>query len=481
MRINNEANIKISCKYLIFILSIISLSGCISFHPVCLSPDKNAARLEAQTLDSPELRRFIETSRGKQFSEWPLHSWDYTNLFMAAVFYHPELSLARAQLSSAKAGRITAGERPNPTISLVPGYDTTSSGISPWFPGMSIDFPLETAGKRSHRMNAASNLTESARLNVISMAWNVRSNVRRCMLDLYAHHETEILLKHQKEIQSNIVDIMKLRKQAGDISTFDVNQTQITLDTIRSARQENSIQEAQARVRLANSLGLPVGTLKNIVIDFSIFGSSLPEFDLQAARKQAVSNRSDVLIALSDFEASQCALQLEIAKQYPDINIGPGYQFDQGDNKWTIGIAFSLPVFNRNRGSIAEANAKREEAIARFNVVQAGVISQVDQAIAAYRNASLRLKTYEELRLKLEAQQQSLKVILETGEISRLEATIVEMELYNNAKERIGNFTRILQALGDIEDALQSPAGLPEAEWIISPEKGDSKKEKKHE
>jgi len=481
MRINNEANIRISCKCLVFILSIISLSGCVSYNPIHLSPVNNAARLEAQTLDKPELRRFIETSRGKQFSEWPLKSWDYTNLFMAAVFYHPELSLARARLSSAKAGRITAGERPNPTISLVPGYNTTSSGISPWFPGLSVNFPVETGGKRAHRINVASNLIESARLNVISMAWNVRSNVRRCMLDMYSIRETGLLLKHQEEIQSKIVDIMKLRRTEGDISVFDFNQAQITLDTVRNAFQENSVQENQARVRLANSLGLTASALKDIVIDFDVFDSNLPEIDLQAARKQAVFNRSDVLIALSDFEATQCSLQLEIAKQYPDINIGPGYQFDQGEDKWSVGIAFTLPVFNRNKGPIAEACAKREEAVARFNVVQAGVISQVDQAIAGYGNAVTRLKTCEELRLKMETQQKSLKAVLKAGEISRLEATIAEMELCNSAKERISSFTRIHQAIADIEDALQSPAGLPEAEWIISPEKGDSKKEQKHE
>jgi broad specificity phosphatase PhoE len=29
----------------------------------------------------------------------------------------------------------------------------------------------------------------------------------------------------------------------------------------------------------------------------------------------------------------------EIAKQYPDIHLGPGYQYDQGVNKWTLGFS----------------------------------------------------------------------------------------------------------------------------------------------
>jgi outer membrane protein TolC len=35
-----------------------------------------------------------------------------------------------------------------------------------------------------------------------------------------------------------------------------------------------------------------------------------------------------VLAALADYAASEAALRLEIAKQYPDIHLNPGYQLD---------------------------------------------------------------------------------------------------------------------------------------------------------
>ena len=75
--------------------------------------------------------------------------------------------------------------------------------------------------------------------------------------------------------------------------------------------------------------------------------------------------------ALADFAASQATLRLEIAKQYPDVRLSPGYQYDQGDNKWSLGLSVDLPVLNRNQGPIAEAKARRSEAAARFNAVQA--------------------------------------------------------------------------------------------------------------
>jgi outer membrane protein TolC len=65
---------------------------------------------------------------------------------------------------------------------------------------------------------------------------------------------------------------------------------------------------------------------------------------------------------LAEYNASQSALQLEIAKQYPDIHLNPGYEFDQGDNKWSPGLTVTLPILNQNKGPIAEAEAKRTEA-----------------------------------------------------------------------------------------------------------------------
>ena len=62
--------------------------------------------------------------------------------------------------------------------------------------------------------------------------------------------------------------------------------------------------------------------------------------------------------ALADYAASQSALQLEIAKQYPDLHLGPGYELDQTDNKWSLGISLDLPILNHNQGPVAEAHGE---------------------------------------------------------------------------------------------------------------------------
>src|SRR5206468_88698 len=99
------------------------------------------------------------------------------------------------------------------------------------------------------------------------------------------------------------------------------------------------------------------------------------------AQRIGLINRLDVRRGLADYAAAEAELRLEIAKQYPDVHIGPGYQFDQGQNKYAIGVTVELPVFNQNKGPIAEALAHRRQAAAEFVRVQAQAIGQIELAL----------------------------------------------------------------------------------------------------
>jgi outer membrane protein TolC len=104
--------------------------------------------------------------------------------------------------------------------------------------------------------------------------------------------------------------------------------------------------------------------------NFSSFRFLTRSISSQQARRQALLSRADILASLSQYAASEAALQLEVAKQYPDVHLSPGYEFDQGDNKWSLGLTVTLPVLNQNRGGIAEAEARRLESGETFLALQ---------------------------------------------------------------------------------------------------------------
>ena len=460
---------------------VLFATNCVRFHPKPISAVRTLDDFEARRLDAPEVKDYLQSKPG--IGEWPPPSWDLRSLTLAAMFYHPDLDVARAQWGVAQAGRITAGERPNPTGSILVGYNSTTpvAQITPWIPEAALEIPVETAGKRGYRIAQARHLSEAARLNILSVAWEVRSRLRQAFLELFAARETELLLNTQQSLQSESVRILEAQWSVGEASLYNVTQARIALDNTRLALLEAAKLSAQALVKLAGAIGLPSKSLVGIAFSFEEFLNVRADIPQDEVRRRALLNRADILTALSEYEASQSALRLEIAKQYPDINIGPDYQLDQTDSKWTIALRLILPVFNRNRGPIAEAEARRTETAAQFLALQAKVIGELESAVAACRSAVDKAKTADDLRTSLKEQEAVAKARYELGEISKFELLSVQLELASSALARLDALVKAQQAIGELEDAMQSPLDLKD--WLMEPQRkaAGQAKERKYE
>jgi outer membrane protein, heavy metal efflux system len=453
--------------------------GCIRYHPRPIVPAKTMEDFEARRLDSAELGRFLTTN--KEVESWPPASWDLKSLTLAAIYYHPDMDIARAQWGVARGGRITAGERPNPALNPLVGYNSTSprSEVSPWIPEIALELTIETAGKRGIRIAEARHLAEAARWQILSAAWSVRSRLRGALLEVYASGELEALLAGQEKLQTEFVRILEIQREAGEVSTYDLTQSRVALDTIRLAAIEAARSKEGALAGLAAALGVSRQAVEGLTISFDSFRRAEPEFPAGEVRRHAVLNRSDIRAALSEYEASQAALKLEIAKQYPDIRLGPDYQFDQTDSKWTIGLALDLPILSRNRGPIAEAAASREESAARFLALQSQVIGELDAAIEDCRAALRKFRTADDLAGNLAGQERAAKAQRELGEISPLEFLGIRLELNAGAQARLEALIQAQEAVGRLENAAQSP--LDVKDWIstMSREPSGPEKERK--
>lgn len=458
---------------------LMTAAGCVRYHARQIVPGRTEDDFEARRLDSPELGRFLTAN--KEVETWPPAAWDLKSLTLAALYYHPDMDIARAQWGIARGGRITAGERLNPLLNPLIGYNTTSprSEVTPWIPEVALELTIETAGKRGIRIAEARHLAEAARWRILSTAWDVRSRLRGALLEVYAAGEMETLLADQEKLQTEFVRLLELQKAAGEVSTYDVTQARVALDEGRLAAIEAARAKEDAMARLAAALGLSRQALDDVAISFDAFRRPEPDLPAGEIRRHAVLNRSDILAALAEYEASQSALKLEIAKQYPDISLGPDYQLDQTDSKWTIGLGLVLPVFSRNRGPIAEAMASREESAARFLALQSQVIGELDAAIADCRAAVLKSRAADDLVVNLAGQERAARAQRELGEISPLEFLGVQLELNAGAQARLEALTQAQEAVGRLENAAQSP--LDVKDWIttMSRAPGGPEKERK--
>lgn len=445
-------------KPVFFLIIFTLIVGCATYKSRPISASKTASEFEARNMDAQGLRDFMEENLQRQISTWPPKEWDLSMLTLAAFYYHPDLDVARARWEVAKAGVIAAGGRPNPTASFTPEYrSNVETDVSPWTLNFDLDIPVETAGKRGYRIAEASHLSEAARLDIATAAWRVRSRLRGSLLSLYAAVEREKLLNEQLSAQEEIAELLEQRLKFGDVSQVESAQAQSALINTRLAIEENQMQVAQDRAWVAEALGVPAQALDNVTISFGAFEQTPKNYQPDDIRCMALLGRPDIMAALAKYDASQSALQLEIAKQYPDIRLGPGYVWDQGENKWTLGLSIVLPVFNRNKGPIAEAEARRKTAAAEFIALQASALGEVYRALAGYTKAINEMETADVLLSTQKQIEKSSQIRFDSGESDRLTLISDRLKLYTAAMGRFETLVRAQEAAGALEDAVQRP------------------------
>lgn len=446
---------------------LIFAAGCAHYSPQPLAPEQTAAQLESRRLNDPGLKKFLEQNLGRELTNWPATNWDFSELTLAAFYFHPGLEVARAQWRVAVAGLKTAGARPNPSISVAPGYDSQIPGnYSPWFVPVIFDWPIETAGKRGQRLAEAEKISESARWNFVSAVWQIRSGVRAGLLDFQIAGRRAGLLEKQFAAQQEIMRRWQQRLDAGEISRPELTLARIALNKTQSDLSAARAQQADARSRLAEALGVSKSALEGESLNFSFTSPNATELTSAKARGVALRSRADVLAALADYAAAEADLRLQVARQYPDLHLGPGYAWNNGnagDNEWSLGVTLELPILDQNQGPIAEAEARRKLAAAKFIELQAQIIGQIDRAVAGLRVAQEQLQAGNDLLAAELSRQKAAEAQVQAGTMDQLDLLNMQLELTSTRLAQLDNAAQLQRAFGALEDAVQSPLTLSSA------------------
>jgi len=436
-----------------------TLTGCAvqKYRPAPISPVATAASLRARTLQDEGLRKFLSEKLHLPPGQWPLQQWNLPELTLAAFYYNPSLQLARARLAEANAAVITAGARPNPTFSGSVGGSTSPE--SPWIGSWGFGLPLQTAGKRGYRITRAQELADAARWDLANAAWTVRSQVRSALLQYLTVTQRLQALQQEERIRAEQVGLLEQRLAVGMIPRPEVDTARIQHSQVLLALQQAEEQLAASKPALAAAIGIPVPALQDMALVWPDFdhppsAESLPQ---PAIQDDAVLNRLDIRRALADYAATEADLQLEIAKQYPDINLGPAYHFEEGQHNFALGFSVVLPVLNQNQGPIAQAKARREQAAARFLATQAAGLAASEQALARYRAVLKELDQARKLQQQSVAQEQATQRALAAGESDRVALNGTRLQVAVAAVAIQDALYRAQQAMGELEDAVQRP------------------------
>ena len=437
----------------------LAIGACQHIPPRPLSPETTAAALDGRTLDDPQLAEFIGAATGHPPPAWPLRTWDLATLTLAAIHFQPSLAVARAHAAVVGAAVETAGAWPNPTVAITPRYSVNPMGAaSPWLNTVQFDWLLETAGKRRRRIERADADAEAARAAVVTETWRVRRQLATALVARAAARARARTLADEVASMERTVTLFEGRIRAGAASEFDVAPLRLALLQATTDRAAADAQVEESETQVAAAIGVPTRALAGLGLPTGPDEAerrTLLDLTPESARRRALLGRSDVRQAVASYAAAEATLGLELARQYPDVHLGPNYEFDQGQNKWGVGLSVELPILNRNEGPIAEAAAAREEAGTKLLATQATAIADVEQGLARRSAELVRNQRVRSVLGDRDANLGRVRAALAAGAGDRASVVAAEAERARAARGVVESDAAVAQALIDLEAVIE--------------------------
>ncbi len=450
-------------------VAAVLFAACATYQPVPLDPAASAERFTARRLDTAQIRAQVaELLPQSATQSWPPAAWNRAELLAAALSLSPKLAVARAQVEAAVAHQVTASQASNPELTLQSEY--AHQEPHPWLYGLSLDLLLSSSTRRQLDADLARLETSTARWQLMDSAWGIRRALITALSDWQAATQRLMFLDRLAAAQDRLIVLERQRVSAGEDTADDlsiVSQARIGIEQQQAqARSETAV----ALAALAAAVGVPPSALDGLEFDWADWGSPPPATpdSLQQLGEQALRARSDLAGAIDEYAAAETRLHQAVVRQYPQFQLSPGYYWDHGIAKFPFDIGFTVPLFNRSEGEIAEARAARELAGQRMLAVQAEIIGAIAAAERAEQVAQANVAAAERGFDAARRQRQNAALSLRLGGIGASEDIAAELLVLRSQLEVAQMRAQLQAARNALEDALHAPLSGPELNFATA-------------
>ncbi len=314
------------------------------------------------------------------------------------------LIAARYQIDVARADHLTAALRPNPVFSSTNEnfkFSRPLDGINGDFVDYTqrLDVILERGGKRGLRVQAAEQGVRLAEARFLDELRRLRLRVRQTFYNALLASTNLDLAAGDLENFQRIESITKVRVDAGDAAQVDLLKIELEREQLVGAMAAARLAHEQALVDLRGLIGERLDpTLPTQVPTIVLTGAlAAPSVELELATlKQQALTRPDVAAAKTSVEAARSQLLLAQAGRRQDLDIFVEYKRTNGFDTFGGGFSIPLPLFNRNQGAIARAQATLAADTSALGQAELDALVEVEKAFRGYAVNLAEARRYRE-------------------------------------------------------------------------------------
>ena len=287
-----------------------------------------------------------------------------------------QVELQRAQIEQAKL-------RPNPRLYL------QSEDLHPWDSNFSfanntedygyIGQTFEIDGKRRKRIAYATTGVHRSDAEHSLRLQQIAAKIAYAYWSASAAQREEAEWQHQLADFDRLVQYQSDRVKAGATAGVDLLRTQLERDRVAVSFATSQRTTEAAEIELARQTATP--SIRNAKL---LDGLDQEKTLQQKVLADAVENRPDVRAALEAVAEVRADVSLQHASAVPNIDALGGYKRNSGTDTLYAGMQIDLPIFNRNQGGVAIANADLRLAQDQLAYTRENAKAEIETAMNDY-------------------------------------------------------------------------------------------------
>jgi len=283
----------------------------------------------------------------------------YDVALQMTLMQSPQLNSSLAEIEEREGERVQSGLYLNPLFS---SSVENVLGNKHWKGWGSAEYRYEISQavplgcQRTHLSNIAEYRFLAAQYEHCSLELRMANDLKKTFLDVAASQELLKIAVEQKRISENIMQAVQAKVESGKISPLEKSRAALGIANSRLALEKAEMDLDVARQKLSLFWG-------SCSPDFDCVHCSFFEVECPSAyEERLVENEYHPLVLKAQME-EQIAweeVELEKAVRIPNVILTAGFKSlqDCGDKSVILGVAFPLPIFDRNQGNICRAQAK---------------------------------------------------------------------------------------------------------------------------
>jgi outer membrane protein TolC len=393
------------------------LAGCSTYreHPINAAsvdraleaPPFESVKLAAVQLKHPLIQPLIIDGRG---------GFSPDEIAVMAVIISPELRALRDQRGVADAQAVQAGILPNPQLAYT--YDQPHGNADPTLvSARSLGLSWDLSALFTHGAQAASARAETKSVD-LSVAWQEWQAAQAARLGAFRILSLEERLPLSRDVEAGLADSLEITRKAvslGYKTLPDLSAATNSWTEAQNSRLDLEQQLAQEHAELDLELGLPAG--RKVPLRSA---TAFPELAQGAAEERALldgleDRRLDLVALRYGYESKEASLRAAVWGQFPKIGLNVNRARDTTPVKTRgYGVTVDIPIFDRNQGQIAIAQATRQQLFDEYVARVAEARSQVGQILEQLDVVRRQLHAVEKSLPDLERMNQAFGQALRT-------------------------------------------------------------------